>query len=72
MKDGSIEVSGCGRLRKEGRTGAKKRENGTPRLRAKDQSCRDVAARIAIVHAVKLINRTVAMISEAARLLVAS
>ena len=53
-----------------GHTGAKNRENGTPPLRAKDQSCREEAAKIAIVHEVKLINNTVVMTSEAARLLV--
>ena len=39
-----------------GRTvGARKLEKGTPLFRAKDHSCRDAVARIAIVQAVRLI-----------------
>jgi hypothetical protein len=52
------------------RTGAKKRENGTPLLRAKDQSCRDAEARVPTVAAVKRINKMVVMTAVAAKLLV--
>jgi hypothetical protein len=49
-------------------TGAKKRENGTPLLRAKAQSCRDAAASAAIAHAVQLIIIMAVMASVAAAL----
>ncbi len=52
-------------------TGAKIRENGTPRLRAKDQSCLDAAARPAMAPAVWQITTTAAMTDVPAWLLVA-
>ena len=52
-------------------TGAKKLENGSPLLRAKAQSCRDEAARIAMVPTMKLITKMIVIKSEAPRLWVA-
>jgi hypothetical protein len=49
-------------------TGAKKPENGTPRLRAKDQNCRDAAARPATTLAVSQTIITVVMTAVAALL----
>ena len=53
------------------RTGAKNLENGSPLLRAKAQSCRDAAARAAIVPAAKLNITTAVETFAAERLFVA-
>jgi hypothetical protein len=52
-------------------TGAKNLENGSPPLRAKAQSCRDAAARVAMPDAVVKTIRTLITKDVAALLLVA-